>query len=572
MAHGALLTLASLTGLLVSLVTGCSGNVEQTAQAPVGEGTRRPDTESPGDGDGARSGDGGGKSGSPGPAGAQCTSATLDVGATPLRRLSNLELQLTLQDLFQLPEPPSLEGIPLDNDKDGFKTIADAQSISAQHLRAYSDKARELADVLLSDATRRRRVVGCEPSASGCLRSFIASFGRLAYRRPLAADEIERLSARATEFGLDGNDQVRYAIQALLTSMSFLYRIESGTEQAASRLTADELATRLSFALWGRGPSAELLDQARAGMLDSEQGLEQVATKMAGHPRTETYALAFFRQWLGYDTLHAPMVKPAGWSDGLLVDMQKETDQLVQKHAFGEGSLLAALTSNETYLTPELARFYGLPTAASGAVAIPASHPRANTGLIGHASLMSAKTDGDLIAIRGNWLRRTFLCREMHIPPAVADELGELLVGLNRVQIVQKRTSEPSCRGCHNIIDPIGVGLLKFDRAGRWDESVDTSAYGLTPSLADVDDPNFDRVSELSQKLRDAPEVASCIAEKLFVYMNGRSPAEQDACALERASSRFASSGHHFRELAIALVTNPAFRVRRAPVLSGAAP
>lgn len=569
MARGSMLTLAKCAGLLVLLVSGCSGTVEQSAQAPFEEGRNPVGAE--GEAEGPAAPGGGHKDGAPSPDSA-CASTALDVGATPLRRLSNLELQLTLQDLFQLAEPPSVETIPPDNDKEGFKTFADAQTISAQHLRAYSDKARELADALLSDAARRRRVLGCEPSASDCLRSFIARFGRLAYRRALAMDELDGLTKRAQDNGLDANDQVRYAIQALLTSMSFLYRVELGDAQRPTSLSPEELATRLSFSLWGRSPSAELLDRANAGALESPQELQQAAAAMAADPKAERYAIAFFRQWLGYDALHPPMVKPSGWSDSLLADMQSETDTLLRKHAFGPSSLLDAFTSNETYVTPELARFYGLSAPASGAVTIPANHPRANSGLISHASLLSAKSDGDLIAIRGNWLRRTFLCADMHIPAEVADSLGELLVGLSRVEIVQKRTTEPTCRGCHKLIDPIGIGLFKFDGAGRWDESIDTQVYGVMPALPDLDAPRFDTVAELARKLHDAPEVAACIAEKLFVYVNGRAPAEEDACALERASDRFAASGHRFRELAVALVTNPEFRARRAPLATGATP
>ena len=68
----------------------------------------------------------------------ECEGQAPEVGPSVLRRLSNVELQLTLQDLFQLSSPPSVQGIPADNAKDGFKTFADVQALSAQHLRRLS--------------------------------------------------------------------------------------------------------------------------------------------------------------------------------------------------------------------------------------------------------------------------------------------------------------------------------------------------------------------------------------------------------------------------------------------------
>ena len=113
----------------------------------------------------------------------------------------------------------------------------------------------------------------------------------------------------------------------------------------------------------------------------------------------------------------------------------------------------------------------------------PAGNIREKSGLLTHASLLSAKSDGDMIAIRGNWLRKTFLCEELAPPPDLADQIGELLVGLTRTEIVNQRNTLTQCKGCHAAIDPIGMGFAQFDATGRFDSTIDLSAIMVAPAL-----------------------------------------------------------------------------------------
>jgi hypothetical protein len=255
--------------------------------------------------------------------------------------------------------------------------------------------------------------------------------------------------------------------------------------------------------------------------------------------------------------MQAPPNPPAGWSDALLADMTRETQGVVDDFAWGHRDLLGALTANYTRPTAALSTFYGLPTAAAdGTATFPSGHARAGTGLLTHPSLLAAKRDGDLIAMRGNWLRRTFLCRSLSIDPTVAEMLGELLVGL--------------CSGCHAAIDPIGIGFVKFDHTGRFDASIDGSVYGVASQLPDATaNPAFATVAELATKLQAMPEVSSCLATKLFTYAEGREPVRADTCAVEAASKGFATGGNDFTEMLKGLVTEPTFRLRRA---AGATP
>ena len=414
--------------------------------------------------------------------------------------------------------------------------------MSAQHLRAYIDRAHGLADELLADTARRAKVLGCEPTASGCLRGFVTRFGKLAFRRPLETAEIDTLVNRATADALDTTDQFRFAIEVLLSSSSFLYRVEVGpSADPLATLTKYELASRLSFSLWGRAPDAALLDQAAAGALDTAAGLDATMTAMLADARTKTFYEAFFQQWLGFDGLPAPPNPPTGWSTALLTDMTRETQQVIGDFAWGGKNLLDVLTANYTRPTAALSSYFSLPTAAAdGTATFPAGHARANTGLLTHPSLLAAKRDGDLIAIRGNWLRRTFLCRSLSIPPDVAEALGEMLVGLNRVQIVQKRNTEELCKGCHSAIDPIGIGLRPVRPDGSLRRERSTGPFTASPSALPDAAPNgaFANLAELATKLRAMPEVSACLADKVFTYANGREPQAADLVRRRRGGDR----------------------------------
>jgi hypothetical protein len=515
---------------------------------------------------GGASGNGGNAGGSAGTVDPACANA--DTGSNVLRILSSLEYQRTVQHLFQLATPPPVDDLPADNERLGFRTFAEFQTMSVSNLRAYIDKARELADDLFADGPRRASVIGCEVADAACLRSFVTGFGRLAYRRELAASEIDAIVTGAMTHAVDEQDRFRFAIEVLLSSASFLYRVEVGNApEALSTLSSTELASRLSFALLGRSPSAALLDQATTGALDTPEGLRTAAQAMLADPEAQTFFAAFFRQWLGFNTLRPPVTPPSGWSDALLPDMQAETDALLSDHAWNGQDLLDVLTAPYTKVSASLATFYGLPApGADGRVDFSDADVRARSGILTHASLLGAKTDGDLIAMRGHWVRRTFLCEELTPDAAVTDAIETVTEGLTRTEIVNTRNELSQCAGCHASIDPIGIGFAKFDAAGRYDASLDLEGIAVMPALPDAPAPNgFASVGELAEKLKALPVIPACVADRAFIYVHGRMPGAADACTVAFVSQAFTGGGQTFPALVAGLVDAPGFRLRRPP-------
>ena len=557
---------------------GCTGEIGIAAERGGQNGTSTPSLGSAGSSPGTGSmspvstGEAGtrGDSAGPTPTAPDCSDPlTWDVGPTPLRRLTQNEYARTMQQLFQLPQAPDVSAIPAEAAKDGFTVYAEHQTLSAQHLRGYLAVATHLADELLGNAQRQAQVIGCELAADSCLPAFVTRFGRLAYRRPLSAAELNSVVTAAQQDSSAESEPYRFAIEALLVSPSFLYRSELGEGDqsgVAQRLTDYELASRLSFALLGRAPSEALLDRTEDGALQTQRGRAQIADTLAAEAGYPELYRTFFQQWLRFDKLITPKDPPADWNDALLADMRAETSAVLESFAFGGENFFQVLRSDETMVSAPLAKFYRLPEPdSSGAVQIPSEHPRAGAGLLGHASLLSKKSDGDAIAQRGNWLRSTFLCQHLEIPASVAATLGERLVGLTHTEIVRERNSDGACRGCHAVIDPIGVGLDAFDATGRFDPDYQVPDYGIAPALPDAPDPAFESVAELSQKLEALPQVASCLTARTFLFTHGREPDARDRCAIEQAERDFKASGYDFRALVESLVSSPAFALRRAP-------
>jgi hypothetical protein len=172
-----------------------------------------------------------------------------DTGESVLRRLTKLEHALTLKELFQLPAVPATDAIPEDNDRDGFRTLSAVHTISAQYLSAYVEVAAAQAKALMQDVARRDRVLGCAATAADCLRAFTARFAELAYRRPVAANEIDPLVKKARAAALDQNDQFQFVCEVLLSSANFLFRVEVGDKpEGLSTLAPHELVARFTAA------------------------------------------------------------------------------------------------------------------------------------------------------------------------------------------------------------------------------------------------------------------------------------------------------------------------------------
>ncbi len=473
----------------------------------------------------------------------------------PLRRLTRAEYDATVRDLLGDASHPSA-AFPPDEESQGFDNFARTQSVSPLLAEDYGAAAEALAATAYPSAA-----FDCDAPDETCLPKLFTTLGRRAFRRPLTADERERLGAvfAAVRAQDDFPTALRSVIAVMLQSPQFLYRFESAP------LTDYELASRLSYFLWGSMPDDALLDAAATGPLD----VGAQARRMLADPRAREVVRRFHLQLLGVTHLTDKAKDPAQFPDfaTLAPQMLEETARFTEWTVFdGDGDARRLFNARTTFVNAPLAGLYALSGVDGAAFVKVDTDLTARIGVLTHGSVLStwAKADQTSPVLRGKLVRERFLCQTPRPPPGnVVAMLGSPATGTTRDRFAAHVTS-PDCRGCHQLLDPIGFGLEKYGPIGAYrtiENLQKVDATGEVIAGGDLDGA-FDGAIALSDKLAASRDVKRCLALQWFRFAFGRAETADDACSIENAQTAFEQSGWNSRELLIALTQTDAFRRR----------
>jgi hypothetical protein len=426
-----------------------------------------------------------------------------------------------------------------------------------------------IADAVAAHVTSDGAVVGslvpCTPSGPSdtvCLRSFVEDFGLLAFRRPLESEEVDRfmtLAPLAEEAG-DFEFGVGLVIRAMLQSPDFLYRVEIGTPVPGMtdvyRLNGFEIASRMSYLLWGSSPDRWLLDLAASGELETIDGRAAAAREMLDDPRALDQLDRFHAQWLGYNTLfHSPELTQA---------MREETRALIERVVFEEDlPYLDMFRMGETYVTADLAEHYGLP-APDGDAGWVSLEGTGRGGILSHGAVLSGfSTGGDTsVTRRGIFVRERLLCAVLPPPPpnVNADDIPETHCKSEQVEAHQ----QGACAGCHAQMDPIGWGLENYDLAGQFRANdpgkpeCPIDGAGELPGYGPFTGP-----AELGQLLADGDELEACIIRQVVRYTMGREENDDDQALVDELVNQRAGTAWGFRDLLVDVVASDRFALTR---------
>ena len=396
-----------------------------------------------------------------------------------------------------------------------------------------------------------------------------------AFRRPLKPGEEEpylslfdRSAARGDPFEV----AVRQALKAVLVSPAFLYRIEQPSPQPGVKPLADhELATRLSYFLWGTMPDSELMHVASAGRLQDDEVLAAQVDRMIDHPRSRFFARTFIGQWLGTKDVGgrvAPTLNEIQhfYTPRIAADMREEPVLLFQRMLAEDRSMLEFISADYTYLTERLAQFYGIPDAVRGnefQLVHALGGQRGGLLGLGAVQAMNAGYKRTSPVLRGVWVLETLLGTKIPTPPPDVSELQEeegKAHDLTMREILNGHRADPSCAACHDLIDPIGFGLENYDWLGRWRDADEggraVDATGTLPSGESFDGPAELRgvlLAKQDQLLRQ-------IARKVLGYALGRSLLDRDECAIETILRELKDSNYGTRSLIRRVVLSIPFR------------
>lgn len=514
------------------------------------------------DEEGAGNGDGSG-SGPEGPGGEGDPTQTGEPLGPTLRLLTRHQYESSLRSLFSFVDTLDLSKLEDDIALNGSRSIGAATvALSAKQTETYLALAEQAADLALSDPA----FLGCDPEDSSCVDGFIQGFGSRALRRPLAADEISSYRAiydkGAPELG--GASALEYVVQALLMSPHFLYRAELGEASGEERiLSSVELASKLAYFLWDAPPDQELLDQAVATDLRAPALLRGQAERLMSSPRFSDGLTGLFNDYLRLFELASVDKLPGAFPDfgpDLKDSMQQET-LLNLRHASEVGAdFRRAFDSPVTFLDADLAAHYGV-SGSFGSdfvqVTLPADSKR--VGLLTNASLLSLYSHSSSTSptLRGKFVRETLLCQTIPAPPPDVDTtLPEATESNTTRERFSQHATDPGCATCHQLMDPIGLGLENFDAVGQFRDL--ENGFPIDAS-GDLDGRVFDSPAGLSQAIAEHEALPECVARTAFRYAWGRLENGSDADVIEAISSQFSQTGFQLRELILAAVTDPGF-------------
>ncbi|MDP2308397.1 MAG: DUF1592 domain-containing protein [Pseudomonadota bacterium] len=496
--------------------------------------------------------------------------------APTLRRLTQAQYANTVRDLLgaDIVLPASLEP---DAEEDGLLSVgAGTASVSSLGVERYEDAALLLADQVADDPTRFATIVPCTPTTADdavCADTFVRTFGRRAWRRPLTEAEASRLVSIVTLTGGESGafaEGVRYGLAAMLQSPHFVYRREHGTpdaDDATVRLLTDwELATRLSYLLWATTPDATLLDAAAAGDLQTDEGLRAQADRLLADDRARTGVRELFTELFELGDLDTISKDPTVFTHASadLGPAAREETLLGLEHLIFDapGDFRDLITTPTTFVDPRLASLYRIAAPdplGFGQVTLDEADGR--RGLLGQASflMLNAHSTRTSATLRGKFIRTTLLCQTIPPPPADVDtsipEADSTSPTLR--DRLQTHLENPTCAGCHQLTDPIGLGLENFDGIGRWR---DTENDVTIDASGELDQLSFSDGWELGAAVRDNDNLGPCFASHLYRYAMGHSvdPGEEDV--VDWIAEGFVGSGHDWQSLLVDLVMSPAFR------------
>lgn len=496
------------------------------------------------------------------------------VGTIGIRRLSQREFDDTLTFLLGDTSLPSTS-LPEDN-VDPFDNDWEAQRISQTLVEALESIATSVSTSAMSDPERRAQIVGCEPADANddaCFREFIVEFGRKALRRPLTSDEIESL-AELQEYSVETDDfyvGARLVLQTLLQMPDFVYHVHRGVpvegREGVYRLTQFEVASRLSFFLWGTPPDDELLDAAASDQLVTEAHIRAQAERLIADPRARQRIYRFHALWMGYHRFSA--------NDSLGAAMQAETERLIDRVVFEEKrNYFDLFTFDQTFINDELATHYGFdgPGSEQGTwVDYPEGVDRG--GVFSHATFLGvAARFGDTSPTqRGRVIRERLMCQQIDPPPPELEVDVDAPPPSNSPEDCKQDRYEAilaqdGCAVCHVQMDPIGFGLENYDQFGRFREH-DSDAPGCeipgVGELAGVGE--FRGPRELGSVLAESGRLEMCLVQRLYQFATAARPGRVERPVLDSLQQGFEESDYRFDQLLIEVASSEAFRYRQTP-------
>jgi len=435
----------------------------------------------------------------------------------------------------------------------------------------------------LTETPSRKRIFTCRPTSESeerpCAEQILRRMASEAYRRPATEGDLEGLM----EFYVTGVEKggfeigIRTALEAILASPYFVLRLEREPLDAQPgrgyRIADGDLASRLSFFLWGTPPDAELQAIASDGRLSKPGELERQARRMLEGPRAEALGTRFAALWFRLQDLYKVRPDPnyyPNFDENLADAMRRETELFFYDLVQSDRSILELLTADYTFANERLARHYGFPNVAGDyfrRVSYPDGRRR---GILGHGSVLvlTSMANRTSPVLRGKWVMEVLMGTPPPPPPPDVPELeategvsgGRMLTTRERLEL---HRTKPTCYACHRFMDPMGLALDNFDATAKW--RVRENGMPLDTKGEFYDGTPISTPAELAQALLKRPEpLVRNFTENLMAYALGRRVEYYDQPAVRAIAKDAEANGYRVSSFILGVVGSDAFQRKRS--------
>jgi hypothetical protein len=434
----------------------------------------------------------------------------------------------------------------------------------------------------ISQTPSREKIFSCRPTSQDeelkCAREIVTNLATEAYRRPVGLREVDSLmqfyNKASAKDGFEGG--VRASVEAILASPHFIFRLERTPETVRAgsiyRISDVDLASRLSFFLWGTVPDKELLTIASQGRLNDVVMLERQVRRMLKDPKAAALGDRFAAMWLRLQDIDKVKPDPnfyPNFDDNLADMMREETIMFFNTLIREDRSLMEFYTADYSFMNERLARHYGISGVAGNNFRMVKYPDDRRRGILGHGSMLvqTSMANRTSPVLRGKWIMEVLLGTPPPPPPPNVPDLeaageenhGKILTTRERMEI---HRANPTCNACHRFMDPIGLALDNFDVLARWREREYGSA--LDPRGDYYDGTPIGSANELiNAMLKRKTPLVRTFTENLMAYALGRRIEHFDQPTIRAITKKAEADNDRMSAFILGIVKSDTFRMKR---------
>ncbi|MDA0329213.1 MAG: DUF1592 domain-containing protein [Gemmatimonadetes bacterium] len=441
----------------------------------------------------------------------------------------------------------------------------------------------------VSETPSRQRIFTCRPTSAAeerpCARQIVSQLGPRAFRRPLTDDD-EAALMRFYEYGVEEGGfeiGVRTVVEAMLASPDFVFRFEEaprGVEVGQNyRIRDVDLASRLSFFIWGLPPDQQLMEVATSGRLSREDVLEQQVARMIADPRSEALSTRFAAQWLRLDDLdkvHPDRLMFPDFHQKLAADLRRETETFFGSLVREDANVFDLYTADYSYMNERVAKHYGIDGVVGDEFRRVAYPDETRRGLIGHASILTLTSHAGRTSpvLRGKWIMEVIMGTPPPPPPPgvpTLEETSDVSDGrmLTTRERMEQHRENPTCNACHRFMDPIGLALDRYDVTGQW--RIRENGMPLDTNGELYDGTPITSPAELNAALVARPiPLVRTFTQNLMAYALGRRVEYYDQPTIRAIVREAEKNDYRMSSFILNVVKSDAFQMQRAGAVADA--